>query len=106
MSLLFMSRFEYRHVNKSLSITIDLVYCIVLRGSQIRVTRAVLGWSQQRLADEAQIGIATVQRAERAERPPLTASNLFAIERALEAAGIEFIDDDERPGLRWRHPRP
>jgi transcriptional regulator with XRE-family HTH domain len=60
----------------------------VLQGIQITLARIALGWSQQRLADAARIGIATVQRAGRAGRPPITVSNLFAIQTALERAGI------------------
>ena len=79
----------------------------MLRGFQIRLARLALGWSQQQLADAAKLGIATIQRAERAEVPPLTASNLFAIQRALEEGGVTFIDDGESslaggPGIRLR----
>jgi transcriptional regulator with XRE-family HTH domain len=82
---------------------------LMLRGIQIRMARTALGWSAQQLADRAHIGIATVQRAERlnADVPPITAANLFAIQRALEEAGVIFIDDGEQsliggPGLRLR----
>jgi transcriptional regulator with XRE-family HTH domain len=78
---------------------------IVLRGIQIRLARVALGWGQQMLADRANLGIATIQRAERAEVPPLTVANLLAIQRAFEAAGIIFIEDGEQslsggPGIR------
>jgi transcriptional regulator with XRE-family HTH domain len=80
---------------------------VVIRGIQIRLARTALGWTVKRLAQEANLGTATIQRAERAERPPLTVSNLFAIQRALEQAGIIFIDDGEQslaggPGIRLR----
>jgi transcriptional regulator with XRE-family HTH domain len=71
-------------------------------GMQIKIARIILGWDQKRLADEAHIGVATVQRAERADQPPITAGNLFAIQRALEGAGITFIDDERQPGVRWQ----
>jgi transcriptional regulator with XRE-family HTH domain len=79
----------------------------MLRGFQIKLARIAVGWSQQRLADEARLGVATIQRAERADEPPLTASNLRAIQRALQEAGIIFIEDGEQslsggPGLRLR----
>jgi transcriptional regulator with XRE-family HTH domain len=82
---------------------------LMLRGIQIRMARTALGWSAQQLADHARLGIATVQRAERlnVDIPPITAANLFALQRALEEAGIIFIDDGEQsliggPGLRLR----
>jgi hypothetical protein len=47
----------------------------------------------------------TIRRAEVAEeRISLTAANDFAIRRALEAAGVEFIDENGGgPGVRLRH---
>jgi transcriptional regulator with XRE-family HTH domain len=80
---------------------------LVIRGFQIRLARMVLGWTQEQLADRARLGVATIQRAERAEVPPITVSNLVAIQRALEDAGIIFIDDGEQslsggPGIRRR----
>jgi transcriptional regulator with XRE-family HTH domain len=79
----------------------------VIRGFQIRLARTMLNWTQQQLADRARLGIATVQRAEQADMPPLTVSNLFAIQRALEDGGVIFIDDGEQslsggPGIRRR----
>jgi transcriptional regulator with XRE-family HTH domain len=82
---------------------------LMLRGVQIRMARTALGWSAQTLADKAHLGIATIQRAEQRghDVPPITVANLFAIQRALEDAGVIFIDDGEQslgggPGLRLR----
>jgi transcriptional regulator with XRE-family HTH domain len=82
---------------------------LMLRGIQIRMARTALGWTAQQLADRAHLGVATIQRAERldADVPAITAGNLFAVQRALEDAGIIFIDDGETslsggPGLRLR----
>jgi hypothetical protein len=50
------------------------------------------------------VGVNTIRRAEVAEeRISLTAANDRAIRRALEAAGVEFIDENGGgPGVRLR----
>jgi hypothetical protein len=52
------------------------------------------------------VGVATIRRAELAnEVTALTTANDLAIRRALEAAGIEFIDEDGGgPGVRLKSP--
>ena len=56
------------------------------------------------LAREAALGRNTILRAEVADgQTSLTAANDLAIRRALEAAGVEFIDEDGGgPGVRLR----
>ena len=77
-----------------------------LSGGQIRAARALLRWSAADLAREAALGANTVRRAEVAEEETsLTAANELAIRRTLEAAGVEFIDENGGgPGLRLRKP--
>ena len=58
--------------------------------AQFRAARALLDWSQDRLAAEAEVGRATVGDFERGARRPIRLS-LKAMRRALEAAGIEFL---------------
>jgi hypothetical protein len=76
----------------------------VLSSAQIRAGRALLRWSAQDLARQSALGVNTIRRAEVAEeRISLTAANDFAIRRALEAAGVEFIDENGGgPGVRLR----
>lgn len=78
----------------------------MLRGTQIKLARLAIGWTQQELADHANLGVATIRRAEaaEAEEPPLTYSNVLAVRRSLEGAGITFIEDEANPGVRWRTP--
>jgi transcriptional regulator with XRE-family HTH domain len=79
-----------------------------LRSSQIRAARAVLRWTAEDLAREAALGLNTVKRAELAEdETSLTVSNDLAVRRALEAAGVVFIDEDGGlgPGVRLRKPQ-
>jgi len=77
----------------------------MVTGAQIRAARGLLGWSAVTLADRAKVSYSTVQRAENVEGiPRMRASNLFAIQRALEEGGIIFFDEGEHreggPGVR------
>ena len=68
-------------------------------GRQIAAARTLLGWTQARLAQESGVSPASAQRAERAPGiPQMQTGSLFALVRALEAAGIQFIDADETGG--------
>jgi hypothetical protein len=75
-----------------------------LTSAQIRAARGLVRWSAEDLAREAALGLATVRRAEGAEgETSMTAANDLAVRRALEAAGVEFIDENGGgPGVRSR----
>jgi hypothetical protein len=75
-----------------------------LTSSQIRAGRALLRWSADDLARASALGINTIRRAELAEdETSMTAANDLAVRRALEAAGVEFIDENGGgPGVRLR----
>jgi hypothetical protein len=75
-----------------------------LTSAQIRAARGLVRWSAEDLAREAALGLATVRRAEGAEgETSMTAANDLAVRRALEAAGVEFIDENGGgPGVRLR----
>ena len=78
-----------------------------LTSAQIRAARALLRWSAADLARVASLGLATIRRAELTERETsLTAANDLAVRRALEAAGVDFIDENGGgPGVRLRKLR-
>lgn len=75
--------------------------------AQLRAARALIGWSQPELAEHSGVGIATIRRMEGARGlPKTTAENVWKVQRALEDAGIIFINDnDEGPGVRLRKSR-
>ena len=75
-----------------------------LRSFQIRAARALLRWSADDLARESALGLNTIKRAELAEdETSLTQANDLAVRRALEAAGVIFIDENGGgPGVRLR----
>ena len=69
---------------------------------QIRAARALLGWSQQKLADKAIVSLNAVTRLERGE-VDARMSTLTALEKALTKAGVEFIPADLKgEGVRLR----
>lgn len=80
----------------------------VLSSSQIRAARALLRWSAADLALASALGANTIRRAEVAEgATSLTAANELAVRRALEKAGVEFIDENGGgAGVRFRKPQP
>lgn len=57
-----------------------------------RAGRALLAWSQRRLADEAQMAISTVADFERGARTPI-ANSLEALTKALENGGVRFTGE-------------
>jgi transcriptional regulator with XRE-family HTH domain len=66
-----------------------------LTSAQIRAARALIRWSAEDLARASAVGVTTIRRAELAEEATsLTAANDRSLRRALEDAGIEFIDED------------
>jgi len=70
--------------------------------AQCRAARGLLDWTQQQLADAANVGIVTVRHFESGKVDPRPAT-LVVIEQALAAAGVEFIDKDGGgPGVRLR----
>ena len=75
-----------------------------LSSPQIRAARALIRWSAEDLAKETALSVTTIRRAELAEsETSLTSANDRAIRQALEAAGVEFIDENGGgPGVRLR----
>jgi ribosome-binding protein aMBF1 (putative translation factor) len=69
------------------------------------MARAALNWNVLDLAREAKVGASTIVRFE-AERGKSNPATIMAIERALEAAGVEFTNGDQ-PGVRLKKkPEP
>ena len=75
-----------------------------LTSAQIRAARSLIRWSAEDLARESSLSVATIRRAELADdETSMTAANNLAVRRALEAAGVEFIDENGGgPGVRLR----
>lgn len=64
----------------------------MITARQIRAGRALLGWTQQLLADRALVAVNTVRAVER-ELPYPKPESIDAIRKALVKAGIIFLSD-------------
>ena len=73
-----------------------------LTSAQLRAARALIRWSAEDLARHSAVGVTTIRRAELTEiETSMTAANDQAVRRALEGAGVEFIDENGGgPGVR------
>lgn len=62
--------------------------------AQIKAGRALVDMTAGELAERAGVGISTVQRMEKRGTETSSAGNVAAIQKALEAAGVEFIPEN------------
>lgn len=77
-----------------------------------RAARGLIGWSQGDLARAAAVGLSTVRNFETKTINPKTGelirptrANLLAVRRALESAGVAFLDPgDGGLGVRLQMP--
>ena len=69
--------------------------------AQCRAARAMLEMTQPDLGGRAGVGLSTVVDFER-ERRAVSAGSVSKLRAALEAAGVEFLDNGAGPGVRLR----
>jgi transcriptional regulator with XRE-family HTH domain len=70
---------------------------------QLRAARGLLGWSQSQLAARAGLSLPTVKRVEADMGPRVSDLARTKLRRALESAGVQFIDENGGgPGVRLR----
>lgn len=79
----------------------------MLTAAQIRAARALLGWSQPALAKASGVSLPTIVRMEGPVGPGRSsAANVEAVQRALETAGVVFLEADgvgaAGPGVRLK----
>lgn len=75
-----------------------------LTSAQLRAGRALVRWSAEDLARASAVSVTTIRRAElMEEQTSMTAPNDQAVRRSLEAAGVEFIEENGGgPGVRLK----
>lgn len=82
----------------------------MITAAQLRAARALLRMDQRRLAHAAHLSLPTIQRMEASEGVIRgTVDSLMKLVAALEAAGVELINDGETSasggrGVRLRDP--
>ena len=71
---------------------------------QCRAARALLGWSQDQLAEAAKVAKATIANFEAGKRVPYDRT-LADLQAALEKAGVQFIPQNGGgAGVRLKSP--
>ena len=77
----------------------------MITARQIRAARALLGWSQQDLADKPIVSLNAITRLERGEVDPRM-STVTAVQKAIAKGGVELISGDDRKGEGVRIAKP
>ena len=71
----------------------------MITSRQVRAARALLGWTQEALADRALVALTALKRLE-ANRPlPVRDETREAVRRALERGGITFVTTGRKMGV-------
>ena len=77
----------------------------MITSRQVRAARALLGWTQDMLADKALVALTALKRLE-SDRLKVREDTRHQVRRALEAAGIVFLSSDRGDGVMLvRAPR-
>ncbi len=75
----------------------------MILASQLRAARSLLDWNQKDLAQASDLSLPTIQRMETLGLRRSSAGNVEKVQRALEDAGVEFIDENGGgPGVRLK----
>ncbi len=71
----------------------------MITAQQTRAARALLGWTQEMLADRAAVSLTALKRMESANDERVYESTSDRVRRTLEAAGIVFINSGRHIGV-------
>ena len=72
----------------------------MLTGAQIRAGRALIDWTGAKLSEAAGVSLQTIRRMEgEVGTGRSSLANIQAVRRALEEAGVVFLDADEANGV-------
>jgi transcriptional regulator with XRE-family HTH domain len=71
----------------------------MITARQSRAARALLGWTQETLADKARISLTALKRLESESGLDVYETTRDQARRALEAAGIVFLSTDKGQGV-------
>ncbi|AMK18279.1 MULTISPECIES: helix-turn-helix domain-containing protein [Sphingobium] len=71
----------------------------MITSRQVRAARALLGWTQEMLADKALVALTALKRLESENDLPVRDETRHQVVKALEAAGAVFLDSDRGHGV-------
>ena len=77
----------------------------MITARQSRAARALLGWTQETLADAARVSLTALKRLESESDLKVYESTRDQVRRALEANGILLLVSDQGEGLMLVHGR-
>ena len=66
----------------------------MITAAQMRAGRALIGWSQQELADRSGISLPMIKRMENVGPGRSAGDTIEAVRSALEIAGVQFIPEN------------
>ena len=70
----------------------------MITSRQVRAARALLGWTQEMLADKALVALTALKRLE-SDRLQVRADTRDQVRRVLETAGIVFLSSGRGEGV-------
>lgn len=84
-----------------LNAKIDKRDVFMIEGPQIRAARALLSWSQSKLAEAADLSLPTIKAIEARGTGRSSVATVESVRAALETGGVEFIAaNGGGPGVR------
>ena len=75
----------------------------MITARQSRAARALLGWTQETLADKARVSLTALKRLESESGLEVYETTRDQVRRALEAAGVVFLSTDQGEGVLRLH---
>lgn len=75
----------------------------MITARQSRAARALLGWTQETLADKARVSLTALKRLESPSGLEVYESTRDEVRRAFERAGIVFMHSDQSVGVVLVH---
>lgn len=71
----------------------------MITARQTRAARALLGWTQETLAEKAVVSLTALKRLESPKDLAVFESTYDQVRRALEGSGIVFLTSDQGEGV-------
>jgi transcriptional regulator with XRE-family HTH domain len=71
----------------------------MITARQSRAARALLGWTQETLADKAQVSLTALKRLESESSLPVYESTRDQVRRAFERSGVVLLQSDRGEGV-------